>query len=149
MRTTILTALLAGAGLFTVAGVAGAMSCYTVLDRNDNVVYRGNLPPIDLSERGNAEREALRNRGQHLIAMEVDRCIGVEYFTGIAGSTTLTVDQIVGGIQLRGLSPGGNVAPFQSSGGYSAPSQSSGGAPAAASRTSIPPATPKSTPRAY
>jgi len=46
-----------------------------------------------------------------LIAMDVDRCIGVVYFTGTAGSSTLTVDQIVGGIPMRGLAPSGNVTP--------------------------------------
>jgi hypothetical protein len=132
MRSAILTGLLAGAGLFAAVGTASAMNCYTVIDKNDNVVYRGNLPPIDLSEQGNAEREAMRKRGQHLIAMEVDRCIGVEYFTGTAGSTTLSVDQIVGGIQMRGVSPGG----------YAGPSPSS-----AASRAPIAPAAPQSPPK--
>ena len=136
MRSTILTALLAGAGLFAAAGTAGAINCYTVIDRSDNVVYRGNLPPIDLSERGNAEREAMRKRGQHLIAMDVDRCIGVEYFTGIAGTTTLTVDQIVGGIQMRGLSPGGYAT-----------SPSSGGSTSAPARTLVMPAAPASPPK--
>ena len=96
------------------AGAAAAVNCYEIIDRNDNVVYRGTLPPIDLSDQGKAEREALRQRGQQLIAMDVDRCIGIEYFTGAAGSTNLTVDQIVGGIPTRGspaaTAPGGSGA---------------------------------------
>ena len=96
------------------------MECYTVLDRSDNVVYRGTIPPIDLSDKGIPEREAMRQRGQHMIAMDADRCPGVEFFTGTAGSSTLSVDEIVGGIRpLQGRSPAGNVmAPgAQSSGG--------------------------------
>ena len=106
------------------AGAAAAINCYTIVDRNDNVVYRGTLPPVDLSDQGKPEREALRQRGQQLIAMDVDRCIGIEYFTGAAGSANLTVDQIVGGIQMRGTSPAGVGA---MSGGAS-----SAGAPMAA-----------------
>jgi hypothetical protein len=107
MKTWALIA--AGAALACAAGSASAMNCYTVFDRNDNVVYRGTVPPIDLSERGAAEREAMRQRGQHMIAMDADRCPGVEFFTGSAGTSTLSVDQIVGGIvPMRGQSPARN-----------------------------------------
>ena len=109
MRAKPTLTILTGAMAAAIAGAAGAVNCYTVLDRSDNVIYRGTLPPIDMSERGQAEREAMRRRGEHLIAMDVDRCIGVEFFTGTAGSATLTVDQIVGGIPMRGLSPAGQV----------------------------------------
>ena len=101
-----------GVAMAVLAGSASAVNCYTVLDRSDNVIYQGIIPPIDLSEQGQAERDAMRQRGQHLIAMETDRCLGIEYFTGTAGSSTLTVDQIVGALPLRGRSPGGYVAPF-------------------------------------
>ena len=106
MRRKTLAWIAAGAGLLCSAGPASAMNCYTVLDRNDNVVYRGTVPPVDLSDRGAPEREAMRQRGQHMIAMDSDRCPGVEFFTGSAGSSALTVDQIVGGIvPMRGQPP--------------------------------------------
>lgn len=109
MRLPILGMLAAAAGFAAAAGPATAMQCYTVLDRSDNIVYRGTVPPIDLSERGDPEREAMRRRGQHMIAMDADRCPGVEFFTGTAGSSNLSVDQIVGGITpMRGVSPTGN-----------------------------------------
>ena len=110
MRKTLIGAMgVAGAALLCASASVSAMNCYTVLDRNDNVVYRGTIPPVDLSERGAAEREAMRQRGQHMIAMDADRCPGVEYFTGSEGSSTLSVDQIVGGIvPMRGQSPAGN-----------------------------------------
>jgi len=111
MRLTLWTMIAAGAAFGAAAGPATAMQCYTVLDRSDNVVYRGTVPPLDLSDRGNPEREAMRQRGQHMIAMDADRCPGVEFFTGTAGSPNLSVDQIVGGIApMRGRSPTGNAA---------------------------------------
>jgi hypothetical protein len=131
MRRTILAALLPGTLAIALAGPAAAVTCYEILDRSDNVIYRGTIAPVDLSDKGASEREALRQRGQHLIAMEVDRCIGVEYFTGSAGSAALTVDQIVGGIQtMRGSSPGGVAPP--ASGASSAPVPAGARAPAAA-----------------
>ena len=115
-----------GAALACTAGSAGAMQCYTVLDRSDNVIYRGTVSPIDLSDRGIPEREAMRQRGQHMIAMDADRCAGIEFFTGTAGSSELSVDEIVGGIKtLQGRSPAGNTPAAQSGG-------ASRGAPAAA-----------------
>jgi hypothetical protein len=130
MHRATLPALLLGTFAIAGAGPAAAITCYEILDRSDNVVYRGTLAPIDLSDKGAPEREALRKRGQHLIAMEVDRCIGVEYFTGAAGSATLSVDQIVGGIQMRGRAPSGYTSP--SSGGTSAPLPGATPAPAPA-----------------
>ena len=112
MRRKTWALIPAGAALAFAAGWASAMNCYTVLDRSDNVIYQGIIPPIDLSERGQAERDAMRQRGQHLIAMDTDRCLGIEYFTGSAGSSSLSVDQIVGAIPLRGRSPGGYVPQF-------------------------------------
>jgi len=77
---------------------ATAAMCYVLVDRNDNVVYRDSYSPIDLSDRGAAERETLRKRGEHLIAMDVERCPAIDYFTGLAGSRTLNVDQVVDGV---------------------------------------------------
>ncbi len=126
-----LAATLLGTFAIALAGPAAAVTCYEILDRSDNVVYRGTIAPVDLSDKGAPEREALRQRGQHLIAMEVERCIGIEYFTGSAGSAGLTVDQIVGGIQtMRGSSPGGIAPP--ASGAPSAPAAGVARPPAAA-----------------
>jgi hypothetical protein len=99
---------LLGLGAFAAAGAlaaaaAGAATCYTVLDRSDSVIYRGTLPPIDLSDAGKAAREAMRRRGEHMVAAEADRCYGVEYFTGAAGSRTLTVDQVIDGLPTRSM----------------------------------------------
>jgi hypothetical protein len=132
MRLPIWGLIAAGAVCAGAVGPSAAMQCYTVLDRSDNVVYRGTVPPIDLSDRGNPEREAMRQRGQHLIAMDADRCPGVEFFTGTAGTSNLSVDEIVGGITpMRGRSPVGNSV-------TGASSSASGGGPARSAPPSAP-----------
>jgi hypothetical protein len=141
-RAKAIAMILVAAAAAFAAGTAAAGTCYIVLDRSDNVVYRGTLPPIDLSERGQSDRDAMRRRGEHLIAMESDRCPGVEFFTGTAGSASLTVDQIVGGIPLRGTTPGGYVLPSPS-----APASAGQGAPISAPRPAPAPSPSVSTKR--
>jgi len=86
------------AALATLAATpAQAVVCYTLLDRNDNIEYRGTIPPVDLSDQGAAAREKLRKNGEQLVWMEFDSCPAIVYFTGAAGSKNLTVDQIVAG----------------------------------------------------
>jgi len=98
IRIALAAALLLAAAA---PGPAAALTCYFLIDRNDNVVYRDTYPPVDLSDQGAAERERLRRRGDHLIAMESDRCPTIEFFTGNAGSATLNVDQVVDGVAVR------------------------------------------------
>lgn len=100
-RPTFVLALAVAA--LAAPAAASALTCYMVLDRSDNVVYRDTYPPIDLSDQGNAERDAMRRRGEHLIAMEADRCPTLEFFLGNAGSANLNVDQVVGGMPARSL----------------------------------------------
>jgi hypothetical protein len=85
-------ACLAAAALLA-APVAQAVTCYVVMDRNDNVVYRDVVPPVDLSDAGRAAREAMRQRGEFFLFHEADVCPRVEFVTGNAGSVTLSLDQ--------------------------------------------------------
>lgn len=95
MRPTASLAVAAfvAAGLSVAAGEARALTCYVVLDRTENVTYRDVYPPVDLSDAGRAEREAMRRRGEFLLFMESDQCPRLEYFTGAAGSVALRLDQ--------------------------------------------------------
>jgi hypothetical protein len=79
------------------AGAADAATCYMLFDRYDNVVYRNTVSPIDLSEQGAAAREAIRQHGEYLMVMESDRCAPVTFVFGVAGSKTLSIDDVVGG----------------------------------------------------
>jgi hypothetical protein len=98
IRIALAAALLLAAAA---PGSAGALTCYFVIDRNDNVIYRDTLPPVDLSDQGAAERDRMRRRGEHLVSMESDRCPALEFFTGNAGSSALNVDQVVAGVPVK------------------------------------------------
>jgi hypothetical protein len=78
-------------------GQALAATCYFVYDRNDNVIYRDTQPPVDMSERGAATRDAMRQRGEYLLFGESDRCAPLAFLTGPGTPGTLSVDQIVAG----------------------------------------------------
>ena len=94
MHRTILAFALAGAAGTFIAAPASGVTCYRLLDRNDNLVYQDTYPPVDLSDDGVAERKVLRSRGEHLIAMEVDRCPMLQFLMGDAGGQRLDFDQI-------------------------------------------------------
>jgi len=69
------------------------VTCYVVFDRTENVTYRDVYPPVDLSDAGRAEREAMRSRGEFLMFMESDLCPRLEFFTGVAGTVSLRLDE--------------------------------------------------------
>ena len=108
IRIALAAALLLAAGA---PGPAGALTCYFVIDRNDNVIYRDTLPPVDLSDQGTAERERMRQRGEQLISMESDRCPALEFFTGNAGSSAVNVDQVVAGVPVKKGESGDETMP--------------------------------------
>jgi hypothetical protein len=86
--------------------VAGAFTCYMLYDRNDNLVYRDTISPVDMSEQGAAARESMRDRGDYLVIADADRCPQVSFVFGAAGSSTLSVDSIVGGMPVGAGSSG-------------------------------------------
>ena len=101
LRPALLSSLALFVGGLAAAGPSAALTCYSVLDRSDNVIYRDTFPPVDLSDQGASDRERMRRRGEHLIAMETDRCPTLEFFLGNAGSATLNVDQVIAGMPAR------------------------------------------------
>lgn len=97
MRSIGLNLLLVGFSLGVAQGAAHANACYFVYDRNDNVIYRDPQPPVDMSDRGAASRDAMRQRGEYLMFYDTDRCAPLAFLTGPGTPGTLSVDQIVGG----------------------------------------------------
>lgn len=94
--------------------IASALTCYTLYDRTDAVVYRGTFPPIDMSAEGDAQRDAMRATGQFLVFGDAETCPPVEYRFGEAGSKTLSIDNIIGGIRPmtnRAPAPSGAARP--------------------------------------
>lgn len=122
--------LVSGVALSCAAASAGALTCYIVLDRNDNVVYRDTSSPVDLSDRGAAERAGLRVRGDFLLVIEADQCLRFIATTGKAGSGGATVEEIVAELRgYPGVGPGLMSTSRQGSGSAGA----SSGAPRSAS----------------
>jgi len=103
MRTwhAILAATALGA-----AQVPAQATCFFVFDRGDNTIYRGTQPPVDMSERGAAERDAMRARGEYLLFFETDNCAPITFLTGPGTPGTLSVDAIVAGIPTMAKSDG-------------------------------------------
>jgi len=87
-----LCAALVAATLGLAAPAARAVTCFVVFDRTENVVYRDVFPPVDLSDAGKAEREAMRQRGEFLMFMDAEQCPRLEFLTGAAGNIALRLD---------------------------------------------------------
>ena len=98
MPSSLSRVLLAGALALPLAP-AQAITCNIVYDRNDNAIFQDTYPPIDLSARGQAERDAMYKRGEHLIVMETDRCPAIQFLTGSGGNTSLSVDEVIAGMK--------------------------------------------------
>lgn len=120
MRLSILGLLCACALAALPAGPAQAITCYLVYDRNDNAIFQDTYPPIDLSDRGAAERDAMYGRGEHLIVMESDHCPTIQFLTGSGGTAALSVDQVVGGMRASAI-PTGSGAPARGAAARAAP----------------------------
>jgi hypothetical protein len=120
MRTLIILAVALAA--VVAAPAANAIMCYTVLDRNDNLLYRSPSPPVDMSDQGAALRDGLRRRNEYLLIADVDDCQSVAAVIGSSGYRPATVEEIVAG--MRGYlsfggpsSVGGHVGSESMSGG--------------------------------
>jgi hypothetical protein len=98
MRPGLFGLILASATCGFAASPAHAIMCYVIYDRGDNVIYQSTYPPLDMSNAGYPQREALRARGQHLTFGDVPKCPTVVYLTGSGGTTDLRVDEFVAGM---------------------------------------------------
>src|SRR6185437_471374 len=78
MRFIIVSRALAAAAIIGITAPAAASNCYVIVDRSNEVIYQGTAPPIDLSDEGASERDALRQRGQQLITMDSERCPAID-----------------------------------------------------------------------
>src|SRR5690242_2649376 len=64
----------AGIAALALAVPAVAAECYVIVDRSNEVVYQGLTSPVDLSDAGKAARDAMRTRGEQLIALNTENC---------------------------------------------------------------------------
>ncbi|MHB8495866.1 MAG: hypothetical protein ACYC9Z_08055 [Casimicrobiaceae bacterium] len=109
----------AAASLLFAAVPAWALNCYMVVDRANNVVYQNLQSPVDLSDRGAPARDAMRARGDQLIAMDADDCPSIDTRHIATGDKPATVDEIVAGMRpaLRFGGPSDPGSASRSSGG--------------------------------
>jgi hypothetical protein len=113
MRSRLFGLVLGGIASVAAASPAQALICYVIYDRSANVIYQSTYPPLDMSNAGYAQREALRARGEHLTFGDVPNCPTVVFLTGSGGTSELRVDDVVAGMSVRNIpgtsSPGGMV----------------------------------------
>jgi hypothetical protein len=117
--------LLTGAALAMSSGTANAINCYVLFDRNDNVVYRDMIPPVDLSDQGAPARAAMRQRGEYMMISEADRCPQAAFVFGQAGSASLSVDDFLGAVKPETRASTATPARARSAAPVSAPARSS------------------------
>ena len=138
MRPARLLAILCSVAFVSLAAPAAALTCHTVFDRNDNIVYRDLSPPVDMSDRGATQRAALRQRGEFLMTVEADQCPRVVPpggTTSTGGGTT--VEEIVAGLRPYNTGVGAGI---MSTGRTSAAPSAPAGAPSPAPARSSAPA---------
>ena len=126
MRRFCVPLAVAAAVLMASPGAASASTCYLVYDASDNIVYRDSVTPVDLSDRGAAAREALRQRGELLMIIDTDRCPRIAVSFAATGAHAAPADEYVAGIRPvvardvtavtearrgAGAAPGGTTAP--------------------------------------
>ena len=126
----IVLVIVAAIVMLAIAGTVAARTCYTLLDRNDNVVYRDTIPPVDLTDQGEAARAQLRARGEYLLISEEEQCQQVTFISGPGDSTALSVDDFLNGLQPSTRARGGTITTAPQ--GARAPASSAPSVPSAA-----------------
>lgn len=105
-KLTLLAVALAAAAAIPTA--AQAVTCYTLLDRGDKLLYQAPTPPVDMSDQGAAARDGLRRRHEYMVIADVESCPPVAAVAGTSGYRPATVDEIVS--QMRGYLTYGGVS---------------------------------------
>ena len=86
------------AAVVSFATLADASPCYVVLDKSDNVIYQSTHPPVDLSTKGAAARDAMRHRGEFMEVFNSNKC--VEHSArSRSGKGEASVDEIVAAVK--------------------------------------------------
>jgi hypothetical protein len=99
MRLSRLPRAIAAVALLVGAAPAAALNCYILVDRANEVIYQDRIAPVDLSDDGAPERDALRGRGQQLIAMDTDSCPAIDRARVTDKGGPASVEEIVAGMR--------------------------------------------------
>ena len=119
MRFIDVSRALAALAIAGACAPAGAFNCYMIVDRSNDVIYQDVTSPIDLSEDGAAQREALRARGQQLVTMDTERCPAIDRGRVAGTGGPATVEEIVASMR--------PAIPFGSGGSRASPPSDAGG----------------------
>jgi len=76
-----------------------AAECYLIIDRSNEVIYQGLTSPVDLSVEGKAARDAMRARGEQLVAMDTDQCPPIDRARITGNGKPASVEEIVAGMR--------------------------------------------------
>jgi len=130
IRLVLLAMLAATAAAAALAAPALATPCYVVIDRSDNVIYQSTKPPVDLSVRGDAARDAMRRRGELMEMFDSQACVE-RSARSVSGKGEASVDEIVTGVRAyqRVGRVGAMSAADDDAGTFADPSASSARAP--------------------
>jgi hypothetical protein len=126
-------AWLAALALGASAPASAAFFCYTVYDRAGEVAYRDSVAPFEGAlDPTSSGREAMRQRGEHLVFFEADFCPPVSRVVGLgsASSRPPTTDEIVQTLPAMGTGGArstGNLPTTMPSSGATSSSGSVGG----------------------
>lgn len=85
--------------LVLAAAPAAAFNCYVIVDKSNDVTYQGTFSPVDLSDDGIPARNALRARGEQLIAMDTDNCPQIDRARVTGSGGPASVEEIVAGMR--------------------------------------------------
>lgn len=129
---TLVVALAAGAA----SSAVNAVTCYTLLDGSDKLVYQNSIPPVDMGDQ--ASRDQLRRRHEYLLISNFDTCPPVAAVAGATGYRSATVNEIVS--EMRSLTYTGRGYIYGTGGGSvgggsaASPAASPGGSGGSGSR---------------
>jgi hypothetical protein len=99
MRHPATAAAIAALAIASAAMPAAAFDCYVLVDASNEVIYQGVQSPLDLSDEGAAERNAMRARSQQLIAMDTDRCPPIDRMRVAGKEGPASVEEIIAGMR--------------------------------------------------
>ena len=99
MRSSSLSCLIAAAALLMASTPAAAFNCYLIVDKGNEVTFQGPFAPVDLSDDGIAERNAMRARGEQLVVMDTDNCPAIDRGRTTSARGPATVEEIVAGMR--------------------------------------------------
>jgi hypothetical protein len=108
-NAVLATAAVAATFAFAAADASAAATCYTVFDRQGEIVYRAFAPPFEgAGDYTTPGRQAMRARGENLVFFDATFCPPVASVGGIGGRS-YTTEEIVAAFPGYAVRPDGST----------------------------------------